>query len=136
MMVKNHIFFYIHLVMIVCSAFGGWQKRMDCVDHMRRMRCPGYSAPQYSVFSCWLALLILCLVLFYCVVVNVVFGLMVEKEKRRLWCTNQEIFSTPVELKEQIEWTGVVLIVYGWQHSYFNNRCYYLWIYTDDTPAK
>jgi len=60
MMVKNHIFFYIHLVMIVCSAFGGWQKRMGCVDHMRRMRCPGYSAPQYSVFSCWLALLILC----------------------------------------------------------------------------
>lgn len=126
--------------MLVCSAFGGWQKRMGCVDHMRRMRSPGYRAPQYSVFSCWLVLLILCfsfvLVLFYCVVVNVVFVLMVGKEKRRLWCTNQAIFSMPVELEEQIEWTGVMLIIYCWQHSYFNNRCYYLGIYTDDTPAK
>lgn len=59
-----------------------------------------------------------------------------RERKRRLWCTNQAIISTPVELKEQIEWTGVVLIIYCWQHSYFNNRCYYLRIYTDDTPAK
>ena len=90
----------------------------------------------FSVFLLTGIVNLMFLVLFYCVVVNVVFSLMVEKEKRRLWCTNQEIFSTPVELKEQIECTGVVLIVYGWQHSYFNNRCYYLWIYTDDTPAK
>lgn len=136
MMVKNHIFFYIHLVMIVCSAFGGWQKRMGCVDHMRRMRCPGYSAPQYSVFSCWLALLILCFGFVLLCGCECCVWFDGWERKRRLWCTNQEIFSTPVELKEQIEWTGVVLIVYGWQHSYFNNRCYYLWIYTDDTPAK
>lgn len=50
-MVKNHIFFYIHNVMIVCSAFWGCQRRTGCADHMRRMRCPGDSPPQYSVFS-------------------------------------------------------------------------------------
>ena len=84
MMVKNHIFFYIHWVMLVYSAFGGWQKRMGCVDHMCRMRCPGYSTPQYSVFSCGLVLLILCFDSVLFVVVSVVFVLMVEKEKRRL----------------------------------------------------
>lgn len=136
MMVKNHIFFYIHLVMIVCSAFGGWQKRMGCVDHMRRMRC---QLQRTSIFSVFLLTGIVNLMFWFCFIVWLWMLCLVwwlRKKKRRLWCTNQEIFSTPVELKEQIEWTGVVLIVYGWQHSYFNNRCYYLWIYTDDTPAK
>ncbi len=57
---------------------------MGCVDHMCRMRCPGYSTPQYSVFSCGLVLLILCFDSVLFVVVSVVFVLMVEKEKRRL----------------------------------------------------
>ena len=83
-MVKNNIFFYIHLVMLVCSAFWGWQKRMavlitcavcavQVTAHLN-IQCFPVDWHCYSYV----------LVLFYCVVVNVVFSLMVEKEKRRL----------------------------------------------------
>lgn len=88
-----------------------------------------------SIFCVFLLTVIVNFMFWFCFMVWVwVLCLSEWWRKKKEGC--DALFSLPLALKEQIVWTDVVLIIYCWQYSYFNNRCFYWWVYTGGIPDK